>query len=217
MLQSLLLCLPDICKVWSAGALHWLVVLVQRVTRETNQHLVANQCISLLRQISHELHIRTNPYHLLLRSHFGLFGTPLEPELFDVEPPVPAKASSIPITYASVVTGDQIQPSPFQAHFVFNNSSIDPKEVFTTPSSETKLRLKSIAPNKHMRGLLETEPLHFACVTASDGTRVERFDPTAPPVNMSGLFGPVTVQATQNQQQNNTGTKKADSDDVSLY
>lgn len=183
-----------------------------RVTRGNSHTSLATQCITLLCQVAHEIHNRTNPYHLLLRSRFGLFGTPLEPELFDVDPPAPAKSSSMPITYASVVNGEQSAQSAINTNFVLNDSTLDPKEVFVSPSNDTKIRLKSLAPNKHMRGLLETEPLHFACVAASDGTRVERFDLTMPPVNMSGLYGPVTVQAMQQQQP--SGTKKvADSDD----
>jgi hypothetical protein len=37
---------------------------------------------------------------------FGLYNTPFEPELFDIEPPIPAKFSSVPITYATVVSGE---------------------------------------------------------------------------------------------------------------
>lgn len=209
-LQALLHCLPDIGCIWSAGSLHWLVVLMLRVARGNSHLSLATQCTSLLCQIAHEIHNRTNSYHLLLRSHFGLFGTPLEPELFDVDPPAPVKSSSVPVTYASVVNGEQNATSG--NNFTWNEPSLDPKEMFVSPSNETKVKLKSVAPNKHMRGLLETEPLHFACVSASDGTRVERFDLSMSTVNLANLFGPVTVQATQNHQ---TGTKKvADSDDV---
>lgn len=35
-----------------------------------------------------------------------MYNTPFEPELFDIEPPVPAKFSSVPITYATVVSGE---------------------------------------------------------------------------------------------------------------
>jgi hypothetical protein len=35
-----------------------------------------------------------------------LYNTPFEPELFDIEPPVPAKFSSVPITYATDVSGE---------------------------------------------------------------------------------------------------------------
>lgn len=37
---------------------------------------------------------------------FGLYGTPFEAELFDLEPPVPAKFSSVPVTYASIVASE---------------------------------------------------------------------------------------------------------------
>ena len=39
-------------------------------------------------------------------NRFGLYNTPFEPELFEIEPPVPAKFSSVPITYATVVSGE---------------------------------------------------------------------------------------------------------------
>lgn len=209
-LQALLNCLPDIGRIWSAGSLHWLVVLMLRVARGNSHLSLASQCTTLLCQIAHEIHNRTNSYHLLLRSHFGLFGTPLEPELFDIDPPTPLKPSSVPVTYASVVNGDQNATSN---NFSWNELSLDSKERFVSPSSDSKLRLKSVAPNKHMRGLLETEPLHFACISASDGTRVERFDLNMSTVNLANIFGPpLTVPTTQNHQ---TGTKKvADSDDV---
>lgn len=214
-LQALLQCLPDICAIWSAGSLHWLVVLILKVSRENAQTSLANQCIVLLCQIATEIQNRTNPYHLLLRSRFGLFSTPLEPELFDIDPPAPAKSSSIPVTYASVVNSDQTTSQTVSSNFVLiNESSLDPKEVFVSPSNDTKLKLKSMVPNKHMRGLLETEPLHFVCIAASDGTRVERFDLTVPPVNISGLYGNhMPVQTAYSQQ--TTGTKKVpDSDDA---
>jgi hypothetical protein len=43
---------------------------------------------------------------LMFIHRFGLYSTPFEPELFDIEPPVPAKFSSVPITYATVVSGE---------------------------------------------------------------------------------------------------------------
>jgi baculoviral IAP repeat-containing protein 6 len=47
-----------------------------------------------------------NTYVYFLFCRFGLYNTPFEPELFDIEPPVPAKFSSVPITYATVVSAE---------------------------------------------------------------------------------------------------------------
>lgn len=43
----------------------------------------------------------------ILFSRFGLYGLPLEAELFDTDPPQQhVKASSTPLSYATVVSGD---------------------------------------------------------------------------------------------------------------
>lgn len=190
--------------VQSAGGLQWLMLLIYRVIRHEQAQEVTGKCISLLSRISDELGRRTNPYHLILRSRFGLYGTPLEPQLFDIEPPPPAKSSSTNVTYASVVAGESLPSTSadFHANFAFNKENLDPKDVLTT-SPDSKIKLRNITPSKLFRGLLETEPLHFSCLSASDGTRLERAD--LGPTNVVNSMVPITVTHVQNG-----GTKKVE-------
>lgn len=174
-LKSLLSLLNAITEVRSPGGLQWIFALLLRVTSK-NAHYVATKCVSLLNKMSEELEKRTNPYHLLLRSRYGLYGTPLELELFDIEPPPYAKSSSTYVTYASAVSGDNTShSSDFFETYSFNKESINPKDVLSG-GSETKLKWRNLAPPKIYRGLIETEPLHFTCVNTSEDTRLERAD-----------------------------------------
>jgi hypothetical protein len=173
-LKSILSILTAITEVRSPGGLQWIFSLLLKVTSK-NAHYVAAKCVSLLNKMSEELESRTNPYHLLLRSRYGLYGTPLELELFDIEPPPYVKSSSTYVTYASAVAGDNTsQNTDFFENYSFNKESINPKDVLS--GTETKLKWRNLAPPKIYRGLIETEPLHFTCVSASEGTRLERAD-----------------------------------------
>ncbi|KAF5297110.1 hypothetical protein FQA39_LY02690 [Lamprigera yunnana] len=205
-LNVLMTILESIDNVNSAASLQWLINLLLKVTKNEQMVSVASKCISLLENVSTKLSKRTNPYHLLLRSRYGLFGTPLEPELFDVEPPPPIKASSITVTYATVVAGETITPQvDFHTNYAFNKETLDPKEVLSVSKGDGKIKLKNIAPSKLVRGLLETEHLHFTCVSASEGTRIERAD-----INGSSFINniiPITVSGPQTQ---TSGTKKVD-------
>lgn len=49
-----------------------------------------------------------------------------------------------------------------------SNGFTDLKNMFTGTSGSS-----SLTPENHMRGLLETQPLHFTCHAASDGTKLE--------------------------------------------
>ncbi|XP_063908314.1 baculoviral IAP repeat-containing protein 6 isoform X4 [Zophobas morio] len=173
-LKALLSLLNTITEVRSPGGLQWIFALLLKVTSK-NAHYVATKCVTLLNKMSEELESRTNPYHLLLRSRYGLYGTPLELELFDIEPPPYAKSSSTYVTYASAVAGDNAnQGADFFDTYSFNKESINPKDVLS--GTETKLKWRNLAPPKIYRGLIETECLHFTCVSASEGTRLERAD-----------------------------------------
>lgn len=177
-LNAALEILDSINQVYSAGSLQWLNLLLFKVAHPDNASLLSSKCTYLLTKIANELHNRTNPYHLLLRSRYGLYGTPLEPELFDIEPPPPAKPSSTAVTYATVVAGDNTsaQNVDYQTTYGFFRENLDPREVMSTSVLKTKIKLKNMSLSKMVKGLLETEPLHFACVAASDGTRIERAD-----------------------------------------
>lgn len=54
--------------------------------------------------------------------------------------------------------------------------SLDPKDVLSTTTNDMKVKLCNLPLSKMVRGLLETEPLHFTCVSASEGTKIERAD-----------------------------------------
>ncbi|KAB0803392.1 hypothetical protein PPYR_00362 [Photinus pyralis] len=205
-LNVLMNILDSVDQVNSAASLQWLVNLLLKVMQPDQMANVAAKCISLLGNVSHELNRRTNPYHLLLRSRYGLFGTPLEPELFDIEPPPPIKPSSIAVTYATVVAGENVtQPFDFHTNYAFNKETLDPKEVLSVTKGDGKIKLKNIAPSKLVRGLLETEPLHFTCASASEGTRIERADVSGSSF-VNNLI-PITVSVPQTQ---TTGTKKVE-------
>lgn len=191
-LNNLLLILDSIEQVQSAASLHWFITVFLKVTHLEKLPAIGTKFITKLENLSDELLKNTNPYHTLLRSRYGLFGTPLEPELFDIEPPPPIKPSTFTMTYASVVAGDsstQQQPTDFHSSFGFSKETLDPKDILSVMKGDGKIKLKNIQ-NKMIRGLLETEPLHFTSVGTSEGTRVERADTT------TGF-----VQQTQPQQQ----------------
>lgn len=197
--------LDSVHEVKSAGSLQWLVILLFKVAQTDNISVLTSKCVHLLTRIACELHKRTNPYHLLLRSRYGLYGTPLEPELFDIEPPPPVKPTSQTVTYASVVAGESnTQNADFHANYAFYRENLDPKDVLSTTTNEAKIRLKNITPSKMVRGLLETEPLHFTCASASDGTRIERADAT----NVNFISSVMPFTATLNQGGESSGTKK---------
>lgn len=118
-LNSLLEILDSISQVTSAGSLQWLNLLLFKVANPDNSSLLSVKCTHLLTKVANELHKRTNPYHLLLRSRYGLYGTPLEPELFDIEPPPPAKPTSTAVTYATVVAGDNTSAHNVDYHTTY--------------------------------------------------------------------------------------------------
>ncbi|XP_017776572.1 PREDICTED: baculoviral IAP repeat-containing protein 6 isoform X2 [Nicrophorus vespilloides] len=175
-LNSLLELVPKIYEVKSAGAIHCISILIYKVAK--NNELVRQltaRCVNLLTEVADQLNKRINPYHLILRSRYGLYGTPLEPELFDVDAPSPMKASNSTVTYASVVAGENVPPcSDFHTNFAFNKDILDAREVLLNVNETKSLKLKNITTSKLFRGLLETEHLHFVCIAASDGTRMER-------------------------------------------
>jgi len=96
---------------------------------------------------------------------FGLYNTPFETELFDLDPPMLPKFSSMPVTYASIVAGEQTGPSVASSSTVhsskmYSQDSIDLRDLLTLPmhsSSEFVIpsKLKALCTNHNMKGLLE--------------------------------------------------------------
>ncbi|KAK9296171.1 hypothetical protein QLX08_009734 [Tetragonisca angustula] len=174
--------LPSIVEVEWAGSLRWLQLLINRTLIRDRNHSIAQQCISLIQQIAAEISNRVNPYHLLLATRFGLYNSPFETELFDLESPVPPKYSPISPTYVSAVANEQTGPSTASPSFMYSQDAIDLRDLLTLPTHPTSelvvsSKLKALCANHNMKGLLEVEPLHFTCLAASDGTKMEKIDP----------------------------------------
>ncbi|XP_065342145.1 baculoviral IAP repeat-containing protein 6 isoform X6 [Cloeon dipterum] len=171
LLNALLNALPMVPKALSAGALHWFFMLLSRKAL-LNPAQTGQRCMTLLQQVALELGSRSSPEHMLLRTRFGLYGLPLEPEIFDADlPQQQCKSSSIPLSYATIVSGESNMNS-FQ-HVAPSNGFSELKNMFTGSSASTNLSSES-----QMRGLLETQPLHFTCHAASDGTKLEALPST---------------------------------------
>lgn len=96
---------------------------------------------------------------------FGLYNTPFETELFDLDPPMLPKFSSMPVTYASVVTGEQTGPSvtssaSMHSPKTYSQDSIDLRDLLTLPMHPATefvvpSKLKALCTNHNMKGLLE--------------------------------------------------------------
>ncbi|CAH0552135.1 unnamed protein product [Brassicogethes aeneus] len=175
-LNILLPLLDNIGEVRSAAGLQWIFAVLFKVTSKDKERSLSSKLIEVLGKLSDEINKRANPYHLLLRARYGLYGTPMEPELFDVDLPSHIKGSNSPtyhITSAGV--GETASNhSEFFANYSYNKESISAKDVLF--NADTKLKYKNIAPPKTIKGLIETVPLHFTCISASEGTRLERAD-----------------------------------------
>ncbi|EFN66625.1 Baculoviral IAP repeat-containing protein 6 [Camponotus floridanus] len=198
MLSVLVNLLPSIVEVHWAGSLRWLQLLITRFLPLDRNHSIAQKCISLVQQIATEISNRVNPYHLLLATRFGLYNTPFETELFDLEPPMLPKFSSMPVTYASVVASEQTGPSVASSSAVhsskiYSQDSIDLRDLLTLPAHPASefivsSKLKALCANHNMKGLLEVEPLHFTCHAASDGTKMEKIDPGMSTINIGSTL-----------------------------
>ncbi|XP_039282031.1 baculoviral IAP repeat-containing protein 6 isoform X3 [Nilaparvata lugens] len=201
--------LNSILQSWSAGAMRWFFhCLARMIAADPNSALKASyRSLMLLSKVARHLKIRQNPSYLLLRSRFGLYGTPLEAELFDIEPPVPAKFSSMPVTYASLVAQELAWAGGVgvggslggaSSSSAAANEPIDLREllpIFGNGNNQSEsgkpnlyhnlAKLKGLTSNLYMKGLLEVEPLHFTCHSTSDGTKLEKMES----VGMSNPWG----------------------------
>ncbi|XP_063984704.1 baculoviral IAP repeat-containing protein 6 isoform X2 [Diachasmimorpha longicaudata] len=199
--------LPSIVGIQWAGSLRWLSILITRLLPLDKSHSVAQQCVSILQQISGEMSNRVNPYHLLLATRFGLYNNPFETELFDMEPPMPPKFNSLPLTYASLVSGEQTTSSITTATTHYTQDHIDLRDLLTLPTNPNSelvvpSKLKALCSNHSMKGLLEVEPLHFICHGASDGTKMEKIDPGVSAINLGSLFENSTGNGTSSDLKN---------------
>ncbi|XP_038074812.1 baculoviral IAP repeat-containing protein 6-like [Patiria miniata] len=176
LLQSLLSILPSLPSCVSSGSMHWFFSMMGMV-KQQDPEITAQACHRLLMETASELADRTLPEHAVLRAKFGLFGTPLDPILFDMEPPV---ISPAPKTSSASSGASSTVPLTFPHHYNIPASGFSSDLPDIGGSAQGGAKLSSdparspLSGTHFMRGLLEVEPLHFVCCSTSDGTHVER-------------------------------------------
>uniref|UniRef100_A0A4W4FMC3 UBC core domain-containing protein n=1 Tax=Electrophorus electricus TaxID=8005 RepID=A0A4W4FMC3_ELEEL len=145
----------------------WYFVLLNYV-KDEDLASCSTACASLLTAVSRQLQERLTPLEALLQTRYGLYGSPFDPVLFDLE----VSGSSCKNAYNSSVSSqsDEIDLSDILS----GNGKVSGCEA--AEGSFTALT-----------GLLEVEPLHFTCVSTSDGTRVERDDASMFTVSTFGV------------------------------
>uniref|UniRef100_T1IPT5 Dual E2 ubiquitin-conjugating enzyme/E3 ubiquitin-protein ligase BIRC6 n=1 Tax=Strigamia maritima TaxID=126957 RepID=T1IPT5_STRMM len=195
LLQELLEHLVMVPHCKSAGALRWFFLLLNRV-KHLDVVSVGQKSVELLGSVAKHYNERNNALHSLLRTRFGLYGTPFEPELFDIEPTPCLKPSSTPISYASVVSNNNNQTgaSGQTGSGTSPNEELDLRDLLLfSSSSPSANRYLFTYPGQHLRGLLEVEPLHFSCHAASDGTKMEKIESSGGLSGSSGTVLPLSA------------------------
>lgn len=140
--------------------------------------LAGEACLQVLTDLSTELRRRSDPFHSLLRTRFGLYGTPFDPELFELEIPPVTKSYSHPLTYSGYYQAVDPPTTAGSGTFhLWGLKDVDFRDLLAGSSLNLKLgKLGNLSPKQQIQGLLEVEPLHFTCHAASDGTRLEKID-----------------------------------------
>ncbi|XP_038601850.1 LOW QUALITY PROTEIN: baculoviral IAP repeat-containing protein 6 [Tachyglossus aculeatus] len=140
----------------TGGSVYWYFVLLNYV-KDEDLAGCSTACASLLTAVSRQLQDRLTPMEALLQTRYGLYSSPFDPVLFDLE----MSGSSCKNVYNSSigVQSDEIDFSDVLSGNGKVSSCAAAEGSFTS-----------------LTGLLEVEPLHFTCVSTSDGTRIERDD-----------------------------------------
>ncbi|XP_035388620.1 baculoviral IAP repeat-containing protein 6 isoform X8 [Electrophorus electricus] len=167
LLRALLDNMPYLPAAATGGSVFWYFVLLNYV-KDEDLASCSTACASLLTAVSRQLQERLTPLEALLQTRYGLYGSPFDPVLFDLE----VSGSSCKNAYNSSVSSqsDEIDLSDILS----GNGKVSGCEA--AEGSFTALT-----------GLLEVEPLHFTCVSTSDGTRVERDDASMFTVSTFGV------------------------------
>ena len=135
--------LPLTLSCTSSGSLYYFFILLQQLT-STNPTLVAQTTYQLLKKVTQVFTQRTNYQQDYLRTRLGLYGTPLEPCIYEINPILlnstmlflasssypstltPSKASYL--TYSMVVGGSQPTPPPTKTPTATIQSSMFPNK-----------------------------------------------------------------------------------------
>ncbi|XP_032409947.1 baculoviral IAP repeat-containing protein 6 isoform X3 [Xiphophorus hellerii] len=151
----------------TGGSVFWYFVLLNYV-KEEDLAGCSTACASLLTTISRQLQDRLTPLEALLQTRYGLYSSPFDPVLFDLE-----------------VSGSSCK-NAFNSSIGVQSDEIDLSEIL---SGNGKVSSSAAAEGSFtaLTGLLEVEPLHFTCISTSDGTRVERDDASMFTVSTFGV------------------------------
>ncbi|XP_077439054.1 dual E2 ubiquitin-conjugating enzyme/E3 ubiquitin-protein ligase BIRC6 isoform X1 [Vanacampus margaritifer] len=167
LLKALLDNMPYLPAAATGGSVFWYFVLLNYV-KEEDLAGCSTACASLLTAISRQLQDRLTPMEALLQTRYGLYSSPFDPVLFDLE-----------------VSGSSCK-NAFNSSIGVQSDEIDLSDIL---SGNGKVNSCAAAEGSFtaLTGLLEVEPLHFSCIATSDGTRVERDDASMFTVSTFGV------------------------------
>ncbi|XP_055083393.1 baculoviral IAP repeat-containing protein 6 isoform X2 [Periophthalmus magnuspinnatus] len=171
LLKALIENMPYLPAAATGGSVFWYFVLLNYV-KEEDLAGCSSACASLLTAVSRQLQDRLTPLEALLQTRYGLYSSPFDPVLFDLE-----------------VSGSSCK-NAYNSSIGVQSDEIDLSEIL---SGNGKVSSCAAAEGSFtaLTGLLEVEPLHFSCISTSDGTRVERDDASMFTVSSFGV--PPTV------------------------
>ncbi|KAK6180714.1 hypothetical protein SNE40_008714 [Patella caerulea] len=178
LLQAMLDCLPLVACTSSSGAMQWFFTLFNHV-KCMDVATVSKKCMEILTAVAKLYAERASPLHNLLKTRYGLYGHPFDPDLFDVELPANLRQGTQASTYANVIKGTA-STSTNTVPAASTTTEPDIYEMLSLQTDKTSTKNQNDFSRNHnnssMLGLLEVEPLHFTCHSTSDGTRIERLD-----------------------------------------
>uniref|UniRef100_H0ZEY7 Dual E2 ubiquitin-conjugating enzyme/E3 ubiquitin-protein ligase BIRC6 n=1 Tax=Taeniopygia guttata TaxID=59729 RepID=H0ZEY7_TAEGU len=156
LLKALLDNMPLLPAAATGGSMYWYFVLLNYV-KDEDLAGCSTACASLLTAVSRQLQDRLTPMEALLQTRYGLYSSPFDPVLFDLE-----------------ICGSSCK-NVYNSSIGVQSDEIDLSDVL---SGNGKISSCAAAEGSFtsLTGLLEVEPLHFTCVSTSDGTRIERDD-----------------------------------------
>ncbi|XP_028844057.1 baculoviral IAP repeat-containing protein 6 isoform X2 [Denticeps clupeoides] len=167
LLKALLENMPYLPAAATGGSVFWYFVLLNYV-KDEDLAGCSTACASLLTAVSRQLQDRLTPLEALLQTRYGLYSSPFDPVLFDLE-----------------VSGSSCK-NAFNSGIGVQSDEIDLSDIL---SGNGKASSCAAAEGSFtaLTGLLEVEPLHITCVSTSDGTRVERDDASMFTVSTFGV------------------------------
>ncbi|XP_018120697.1 baculoviral IAP repeat-containing protein 6 isoform X4 [Xenopus laevis] len=167
LLKALLENITYLPSAATGGSVYWYFVLLNYV-KDEDLAGCSTACASLLTAASRQLQDRLTPMEALLQTRYGLYSSPFDPVLFDLE--VSGSSSKNIYNSSASIQSDEIDLSDVLLGSGKVNSCAAAEGSFTS-----------------LTGLLEVEPLHFTCVSTSDGTRIERDDASTFTVSTFGV------------------------------